>query len=132
MSVTIASNASNNTICSGTQRNLYGHPVNGGSNPALPVVCEHVAVGTATPLPLHNRLVNGDVVTVVLTSDLTPCATGNPATSNAITMVVEQQPAGQRDDRSNASKIRSVPNERDLHGYPGETAVVQPRLTSGM
>ncbi|MFT3912000.1 MAG: GDSL-type esterase/lipase family protein [Ferruginibacter sp.] len=90
VSVSIAANPGN-TICSGTSVTFTATPTNGGNNPAYqwfngasPIVGETNSTYTSS------SLVNGDAISVVLTSDATPCATGNPATSNTITMSVAQ------------------------------------------
>ncbi len=90
VSVSIAANPGN-TICAGTPVTFTATPTNGGSSPtyqwyngASPISGETGATYTSS------TLVNGDAISVVLTSDITPCATGNPATSNTITMTVNQ------------------------------------------
>jgi hypothetical protein len=85
VSVSIAANA--NPVCDGTSVNFTATPVNGGANPSFQWYVNRSPVGinpnyTYTPK-------NGDVVYVVLTSDET-CATGNPATSNEMTLQVDQ------------------------------------------
>ena len=112
--------------------NLHGYPVNGGSNPAYQWYVNNVAAGTNAAAFTTSSLVNGDVVTVVLTSDLTPCATGNPATSNAITMVVNNNLPVSVTIASDASIIPSVLVPVTFTATPVRTAVVQTRLTSGM
>ena len=53
VSVTIASDASNNTICSGTSVTFTATPVNGGSNPAYQWYVNNVAVGATMPADLY-------------------------------------------------------------------------------
>src|SRR4030095_8454477 len=87
VSVTIASSDADNTICAGTSVTFTATPTNGGSSPSYQWKLNGNNVG-ANQATYTSTLVNGDVVTVVLTSNITPCATGNPATSNAITTTV--------------------------------------------
>ena len=82
-SVTITSDANN--VCAGTSVIFTASPVSGGTTPTYQWYKNSVAVvtgNTYTYIP-----VNGDVVYAVMTSNAL-CTTGSPATSNAITMVV--------------------------------------------
>jgi hypothetical protein len=88
VSVSISA-APGNAICPGTSVTFTATPTNGGTTPtyqwyngANPISGETASTYTTT------TLVNGDQISVVMTSNFTPCASGNPATSNTITMTV--------------------------------------------
>ncbi|MBL7113405.1 MAG: hypothetical protein ISS19_15820, partial [Bacteroidales bacterium] len=82
--------ASDNPVCEGTPVTFTATAVNGGTSPTYQWKVNannagmNNAVFTYTPT-------NGDVVTCILTSD-EDCVSGNPATSNPITMSVAEQP----------------------------------------
>ncbi len=84
VSVSIAED--DNNICDGTNVTFTATPVNGGT-PTYQWKLNGVNVGTGLSSYSNNTLINGDVITVEMTSNLT-CVTGNPATSNAVNMVV--------------------------------------------
>jgi len=76
------------TICSGDLATFTATPTNGGATPTYQWQVNGTNVGGATAATFASTtLANGDVVTVIMTSSLS-CATGSPATSNTITMVV--------------------------------------------
>jgi len=81
-SVTIAVN--NNNICSGTPATFTATPTGGGT-PTYQWLKNNIAVSTGSTYAYTP--ISGDVIKVVMTSTAT-CATGSPATSNSITMVV--------------------------------------------
>ena len=84
--VSIAIVADNNSVCAGTTVTYTATPTNGGTSPTYQWKKNGSNVGTN--LPTYSYIpANNDVITCVLTSNLT-CTTGNPATSNAITMTV--------------------------------------------
>jgi hypothetical protein len=86
VSVSVSIAASANSICAGTTVTFTATPVNGGSNPVFQWKVNGNNVGTNSPVfsynPSHNHK-----VTCVLTSGVA-CTSGNPATSNQITMIV--------------------------------------------
>ncbi len=84
-SVSIAASA--NEICPGTNVTFTATPTNGGTTPSYQWRVGVTNVGTNSPTYSNNALVNGNVVTVVMTSNAA-CPTGSPATSNGITMTV--------------------------------------------
>lgn len=90
--VSVSINASGNPICEGTGATFTAIPTYGGSAPVYQWKVNGSAAGTNSPT-FATMPQNNDVVTCLLTSNLT-CGTGNPATSNAITMIVLPVPVG--------------------------------------
>lgn len=75
------------TICFGTNVSFTATPVNGGVTPAYQWKLNGLNVGTNSPNYSNSTLLNGDVISCVLTSSAS-CVSGSPATSNAITQSV--------------------------------------------
>jgi hypothetical protein len=86
VSLTIAANPSN-SICGGTTVTFTATPANPGANPVYQWKKNGTVVGVNSSTYSDNALTNGQQISCVLTSDIS-CATGNPATSNSITMSV--------------------------------------------
>jgi len=89
VSVTIAADA--NPVNGGTTVNFTAAPVNGGTTPAYQWKVNSNNAGSDNAVFAYVPL-SGDQVSCILTSSET-CATGNPATSNVITMTVISIPA---------------------------------------
>ncbi|MFN0033162.1 MAG: MopE-related protein, partial [Flavobacteriales bacterium] len=85
--VTIAVTAGSNPTCAGSNITFTALPVNGGTTPAYQWKVNGANVGTNSPTYSSSSLTAGQVVTCEMTSNL-PGVTNNPATSNAITIVV--------------------------------------------
>ena len=85
-SVSIAASAT--TICSGTSVTFTATPTNGGSTPSYQWYVGATPVGTDSATYTTTSLANADSVSVVLTSNASPCLAGSPATSNSISIIV--------------------------------------------
>src|SRR5688572_15571137 len=85
-SVSVAANP-NGAICAGTNVTFTATPTNGGATPSYQWKLNGNNVGTNSNSYENSAVVNGDVVTVVMTSSL-GCATPTTATSTGITMTV--------------------------------------------
>jgi hypothetical protein len=89
--VSVSISANQNNVCASTSVTYTATPTNGGS---APVYAWYVN-GTLRPetgSTLSYVPLNGDAVYATLTSNET-CATGNPATSNTVTMIIKPLPA---------------------------------------
>ncbi len=125
-SVTI--NVSANNVSTGTQVTFTATPVGGGATPLYQWYKNSVATGTGNTysyIPL-----NGDVVYVVMTSS-SVCATGSPAASNSITMVVNTTTS--EFNMTLANDVQTAPNIMEFDVFllnpdpasPFELAIVQ-------
>jgi hypothetical protein len=85
--VSITSNDADNSICNGTSVTFTATPTNGGSSPSYQWKKNGGNVGTNSNTYTTTTLANGDFITCVMTSNLSGVG-NNPATSNAITMTV--------------------------------------------
>ncbi len=93
LAVGIAITASANPFCSGNAVTITATPTNGGTAPTYQWKVNGANTGNNSSTYTYNP-VNTDVITCTLTSNL-PCTQSNPATSNTITMVVNNSiPAG--------------------------------------
>jgi len=87
--VSVTINVDQNNICSGIAVNFSANPTNGGSPSYRWYVNNSLAsINSATYSYIPG---NGDQVYVVMTSDIS-CVSGNPATSNIITMTTLPNP----------------------------------------
>ena len=84
-----------NVICAGTSVTFTASPVNGGTTPTYQWYKGANPIGGATGNTYTtSSMLNGDVITVLLTSSLaSACVSGNPALSNSITFTVNTLPA---------------------------------------
>jgi uncharacterized protein (TIGR02145 family) len=85
--VSVSISVSTNNICSGTSVTFTASPTNGGTSPAYQWFKNSTQISGATNVTYSYSPANGDIITCRLTSNVS-CPTGNPATSNAITMQV--------------------------------------------
>ncbi|MCX6269403.1 MAG: M6 family metalloprotease domain-containing protein, partial [Bacteroidetes bacterium] len=85
VSLTIA--VSTNPVCFGTFVTFTATPVNGGTIPVYQWKKNSVNINGATGSSYSYLPANGDLISCMLTSNAL-CVTGNPATSNAITMTL--------------------------------------------
>ena len=85
-SVSIAASPGN-VICDGTSVTFTASPVNGGLTPSYQWLLNGNPVGTNASTYLSSSLVNGDVISVEMTSSAT-CPIPATSTSNTITMTV--------------------------------------------
>ena len=90
-SVTISASTAS-TICSGTSVTFTATPTNGGATPIYQWKLNGLNVGTNSVTYTNAALSNGDTISLEMTSSATPCLTGNPATSNTVTMNVNATP----------------------------------------
>jgi uncharacterized protein (TIGR02145 family) len=84
--VSVSITASQNPICAGTSVTYTAIPVNGGTSPIYQWKVNGINAGTNNPVYSYTP-VNNNVITCVLTSNVI-CPSGNPATSNPVTMIV--------------------------------------------
>jgi len=89
-SVKVSISASLNNICSGTAVTFTATPTYGGFSPSFQWKVNGVNAGTNSSVFTYTP-VNNDVVSCILTSSNTICVFNNPATSNAITMIVNPE-----------------------------------------
>ena len=88
LTASVSISASANPICAGSSVTFTAIPTNEGTNPSYQWYVGSTAVGTNSPTFTSNSLLNNDVVSVVMTSNATPCLAGSPATSPSITVTV--------------------------------------------
>ena len=84
-SITITSGV--NPSCAGQQITFTANPTNGGSNPNYQWKVNGNNIGTNSPTFTSNSLTNGEVVSCVMTSNLS-CASPATITSNLITVTI--------------------------------------------
>jgi hypothetical protein len=94
-------------ICAGTSVTFTAVPANGGTLPSYQWKKNGINSGTSSTTYTDASLANGDVITCVLTSNVT-CASGNPATSNSIAVIVNPVPVSPVSASSNPGSIYST------------------------
>ncbi len=82
-SVTISSDDADNSICQGDLITFTANPTNGGSGASYQWKINGMDMGSNSSIFSTNVLINGDVVSVVMTAS-NSCQTQNTATSNSI------------------------------------------------
>ncbi|MBW8049745.1 MAG: T9SS type A sorting domain-containing protein [Cytophagales bacterium] len=87
----VAISVSDNPICGGDNVIFTATPTNGGGTPAYQWQVNGSIVGANSAIFSTSGLNDGDSITCIMTSSLT-CATGSPATSNAVVMAVNPLP----------------------------------------
>jgi hypothetical protein len=84
----VSINADATEICEGTTVNFVATPTNGGATPSYQWKIGTTNVGTDAPIFASSTLTEGDLVTVVMTSNASLCIPNSPVTSNGIAMLV--------------------------------------------
>jgi len=88
--VSVSIIASANPVCTGISETFTATPTNGGTVPIYQWKVNGVYIGTNSPTFTTSTLINNDVVTCNLTSNI---SCDNPATSNSVIVTVNTLPA---------------------------------------
>ena len=88
--VNVSITVSANPVCAGSTVTFTATPTNGGTSPTYQWKVNAGNVTGATNATYSYAPINGDAVTCVLTSNAV-CVSGNPATSNTISMTVNSE-----------------------------------------
>jgi uncharacterized protein (TIGR02145 family) len=83
--VSVSISVSANPFCQGNSVTFTANPTNGGTNPSYQWKVNGVNVGPDNPVYTYYPS-SGDLVSCIMTSNFS-CPTGNPSTSNTITMI---------------------------------------------
>ena len=89
--VTSTISSSNTVICQGDTAVFNASVINGGSTPVYQWNVNGVNAGTNSAVFSSSSINNGDVVACIINSS-NVCASGNPATSNSLTVTVNPLP----------------------------------------
>jgi hypothetical protein len=89
--VSVSITASDNPVCPGSTVTFVAAPTNGGSSPSYQWKVDGVTKGTNSATFTYSPINGGEIITCILTSNA-PCNSGNPATSNPITMLTSATP----------------------------------------
>lgn len=115
-------------ICSGTSVTFTATPVNGGT-PTYEWKLNGSTVGTNSATYTSSTLADTDKVKVVMTSSLT-CASGSPATSNEVTMFIQNINAIVSDETSGSDCPDFLaPFNADSEAYNAGSTLVVFRVT---
>ncbi|MFA5782553.1 MAG: T9SS type A sorting domain-containing protein, partial [Bacteroidales bacterium] len=106
LSVSVNVSASDTTICTGDYVTFTANPVNGGITPVFQWYINGTPVGSNSNIYSDASLSNNDVITCQLTSSES-CASGNPATSDPLTITVYPLPPTPTITQNNDSLISS-------------------------
>jgi hypothetical protein len=137
-SVSISSNATNNSLCRGTAVTFTATPTNGGATPTYQWRKNGVNVGTGATLTLNN-IVDNDLIRVVMTTSLSAAeVTSSTATSNAITTTVNNLPSVVSTTSapinscvsSGTATLTAVPSSGSVIDWYASTSSTTPLLTS--
>ena len=93
-SVSISSDATNNAICAGSNIVFTATPTNGGNSPSYQWKLNGANItGANSATYSTTSLTNNAAISVLMTSSLSSCVTGSPASSNTITTTVTSVPS---------------------------------------
>jgi len=116
--VGVSISASANPICSGLSVSITAIPVNGGSSPTFQWMKNGTNITGATNSTYSYIPANNDNISCLLTSNV-PCATGNPATSNTVTLIVNSPPTVPVAGTHASSQVEIVWNWNTVPGATG-------------
>ncbi|NCA77010.1 MAG: hypothetical protein EOM90_11820 [Alphaproteobacteria bacterium] len=85
--VSVSISTSANNVCAGTPVTFTATPVNGGSNPVFQWMVNGINAGSNSPT-FNYIPANDDQIIVHCQSSIVNCVTGNPATSNLVSVTV--------------------------------------------
>jgi hypothetical protein len=136
--VSISSNATNNSICRGTAVTFTATPTNGGNTPTYQWRRNGVNIFTGSQITLNNIQVN-DQISVVMTTSLSAASvTNTTATSNTITLTVNNLPSVVSTTPASittctsagSATINAVPTTGSVIDWYASTSSTTPLLTS--
>ena len=137
-SVIISSNASNNSLCRGTAVTFTATPTNGGATPTYQWKRNGTNIFTGSQIALNNIQVNDQIKVVMTTSLNAADVTSTTATSNTITLTVNNLPSVVSTTpafitscaTAGSATIYAVPTTGSVIDWYASTSSITPLLSS--
>ena len=137
-SVSISSNATNNSLCRGTAVTFTATPTNGGAAPTYQWKRNGTNIFTGSQIALNNIQVNDQIKVVMTTSLNAADVTSTTATSNTITLTVNNLPSVVSTTpafitscaTAGSATINAVPTTGSVIDWYASTSSTSPLLSS--